>query len=50
MTESGYVHRFEIDTSHALHIYQGNLVDVQADALVSSDDNYLSESIRQENP
>jgi len=38
----GYVHGFELDADHSLHIYQGSLVRVQADALVSSDDNYLS--------
>ena len=38
----GYVHGFEIDPDHSLHIYKGSLVRVQADALVSSDDNDLS--------
>jgi O-acetyl-ADP-ribose deacetylase (regulator of RNase III) len=42
MRHEGYVHGFEIDEKHSLHIYQGSLVRVQADALVSSDDNYLS--------
>ena len=42
MRLEGYVHGFEIDADHSLHIYQGSLVRVQADALVSSDDNYLS--------
>jgi O-acetyl-ADP-ribose deacetylase (regulator of RNase III) len=42
MRHEGYVHGFEIDADHSLHIYQGSLVRVQADALVSSDDNFLS--------
>lgn len=42
MAGQGYVHAFQIDSGHTLHIYQGSLVGVEADALVSSDDNYLS--------
>jgi O-acetyl-ADP-ribose deacetylase (regulator of RNase III) len=42
MRSEGYVHAFEIDAAHTLHIYRGSLVEVEADALVSSDDNYLS--------
>src|SRR4051794_20841194 len=42
MRHRGYVHGFEIDADHSLHIYQGGLQSVEADALVSSDDNYLS--------
>src|SRR6266851_4706130 len=44
MATGRYVHRFDIDHHHSVHIYQGSLVEVQADALVSSDDNYLSAS------
>jgi O-acetyl-ADP-ribose deacetylase (regulator of RNase III) len=36
------MHRFDVDERHSVHIYQGSLVEVQVDALVSSDDNYLS--------
>lgn len=42
MSTGRYIHRFDIDDQHSVHIYQGSLVEVQADALVSSDDNYLS--------
>ena len=42
MATGRYVHRFDIDDRHSVHIYLGNLAEVQADALVSSDDNYLS--------
>jgi O-acetyl-ADP-ribose deacetylase (regulator of RNase III) len=42
MRQKGYVHGFEIDADHSLHIYQGGLQGVEADVLVSSDDNYLS--------
>jgi O-acetyl-ADP-ribose deacetylase (regulator of RNase III) len=42
MANGHYVHRFDVDDQHSVHIYQGSLVEVQADALVSSDDNYLS--------
>jgi O-acetyl-ADP-ribose deacetylase (regulator of RNase III) len=42
MRKGGYVHGFEIDANHSLHIYQGSLVRVEAHALVSSDDNYLT--------
>jgi|SRR5271157_1401938 len=45
MRLEGYVHGFEIDADHSLHIYQGSLVRVQADALVSSDNNYLSAEV-----
>ena len=45
MRLEGYVHGFEIDADHSLHIYQGGLVRVQADALVSSDNNYLSAKV-----
>jgi O-acetyl-ADP-ribose deacetylase (regulator of RNase III) len=38
----GYVHGYEIDSEHSLYIYKGSLTRVQADALVSSDDNSLS--------
>src|SRR5437763_858042 len=41
---AGYVHGFELDPNHSLHIYQGSLVEVQADALVSSDDSHLTAS------
>ncbi len=37
-----YVHGFQIDAGHSLHIFRGSLTEVEADALVSSDDNYLS--------
>jgi O-acetyl-ADP-ribose deacetylase (regulator of RNase III) len=42
MQSEGYVQGFQIDEEHSLHIYRGSLVEVEADALVSSDDNYLS--------
>lgn len=42
MATGRYVHRFDVDAQHSVHIYQGSLVEVQADALVSSDDNHLS--------
>ncbi|HLJ97875.1 MAG TPA: macro domain-containing protein [Gemmataceae bacterium] len=42
MAMGRYVHRFDIDDQHSIHIYQGSLAEVQADALVSSDDNQLS--------
>jgi O-acetyl-ADP-ribose deacetylase (regulator of RNase III) len=37
-----YVHGFQIDATHSLHIFRGSLTEVEAEALVSSDDNYLS--------
>jgi O-acetyl-ADP-ribose deacetylase (regulator of RNase III) len=42
MATGRYVHRFDLDDRHSVHIYLGDLAEVQADALVSSDDNYLS--------
>jgi O-acetyl-ADP-ribose deacetylase (regulator of RNase III) len=42
MATGHYVRRFKIDDQHSVHIYQGSLVEIKADALVSSDDNYLS--------
>lgn len=39
---TGYTRCFEIDDSHCLHLYEGSLAEVHADALVSSDDNYLT--------
>src|SRR5262245_56296707 len=42
MPSTGYVHSFELDPDHSLHLFQGSLVHVEADALVSSDDNFLS--------
>jgi O-acetyl-ADP-ribose deacetylase (regulator of RNase III) len=42
MAGKGYVHAFQIDQGHTLQIYQGSLVEVEVDVLVSSDDNYLS--------
>lgn len=42
MHPRGFVHTFEIDAEHKLHIYLGSITDITADALVSSDDNYLS--------
>jgi O-acetyl-ADP-ribose deacetylase (regulator of RNase III) len=42
MRSRGYVHTFEIDPEHKLHIYLGSITDLTADAIVSSDDNYLS--------
>jgi O-acetyl-ADP-ribose deacetylase (regulator of RNase III) len=42
MATGRFVHRFDIDDQHSIHIYQGSLVEVEADALVSSDDNDLS--------
>jgi O-acetyl-ADP-ribose deacetylase (regulator of RNase III) len=42
MNNKGYIHGFELDRAHSLHLYKGSLVEVNADALVSSDDNYLS--------
>lgn len=42
MHSRGFVHTFEIDAEHRLHIYVGSITEVTADALVSSDDNYLS--------
>jgi len=42
MDTSGFVHSFELDADHSLHLFQGSLVHVPADALVSSDDNFLS--------
>ena len=44
MGHDDYVHGFQIDANHSLHIYRGSLHKVQADALVSSDDNYLTAS------
>src|SRR5947209_5338845 len=40
MATGRYMHRFDIDDQRSVHIYQGSLVEVRADALVSSDDNY----------
>ena len=42
MHPRGFVHTFEIDAEHKLHIYLGSITDITADAIVSSDDNYLS--------
>lgn len=42
MHSGGYVHTFEIDPEHRLHLYLGSITDLTADAIVSSDDNYLS--------
>jgi O-acetyl-ADP-ribose deacetylase (regulator of RNase III) len=42
MHPSGFVHTFEIDAEHKLHIYLGSITEITADALVSSDDNHLS--------
>src|ERR1017187_603525 len=42
MTTGRYLHRFAIDDQHMVQIYHGNLAEVRADALVSSDDNHLS--------
>jgi O-acetyl-ADP-ribose deacetylase (regulator of RNase III) len=42
MHSGGHVHTFEIDPEHRLHLYLGSITDLTADAIVSSDDNYLS--------
>ena len=39
---SGYVHAFQFPDGCSIHLYQGSLAEVRADALVSSDDNHLS--------
>jgi O-acetyl-ADP-ribose deacetylase (regulator of RNase III) len=44
MSGEGFVHGFQIDAGHSLHIFRGNLTSVHADALVSWDDDCLSAS------
>ena len=40
--QTGYFHAFQFPDGRSFHLYKGSLADVRADALVSSDDNYLS--------
>jgi O-acetyl-ADP-ribose deacetylase (regulator of RNase III) len=42
MHSRGFVHTFELDAEHKLHIYAGSITEITADAIVSSDDNFLS--------
>ena len=42
MEKSNYFYAFEIDACHSINLFSGSLAEVEADILVSSDDNHLS--------
>ena len=42
MKKTDFSYAFEIDACHSINLFSGSLAEVEADALVSSDDNHLS--------